>query len=229
MCGRFALDDSVNEMITEFVAASGRPPEEWQRDWLARPIVRPTDQVPILLMTTEARDDPDSAQIRRAALAQWWLTPPFSPILRGKHATFNARSETVTKKPTFRAAVAHQRAVIPAIGYFETKRTSTTAVAHYITAPDGLIFFAGLYSWWKDPERVPQDVERWYLTTTVLTQAAAGDLAKIHDRMPVSIARDAIDAWINPCTLGDENFVNATVATSAILSEQLHVAPQLPR
>jgi putative SOS response-associated peptidase YedK len=229
MCGRFALDDTVNEMITEFVAASGRPPEEWQTDWLASPITRPTDQVPILLMTREARDDPDSALIRRSALAQWWLTPPFSPILRGKHATFNARSETVTKKPTFRAAVAHQRAVIPAIGYFETKKTSTAVVPHYITAPDGLIFFAGLYSWWKDPAKAPYDAERWHLTTTVLTQAATGDLAAIHDRMPFSIARDAIDAWIDPRTLGDESFVKATVAESAILSEQLHVAPQLPR
>ncbi|MCL1487015.1 MAG: hypothetical protein MH186_03275 [Marinobacter sp.] len=43
------MDDTVNQMITEFVTATGRPPEEWQADWLATPIVRPTDPVPILL------------------------------------------------------------------------------------------------------------------------------------------------------------------------------------
>ncbi|WP_081503497.1 SOS response-associated peptidase [Salinibacterium sp. PAMC 21357] len=226
MCGRFAMDDTVNQMITEFVTATGRAPEEWQADWLATPIVRPTDQVPIMLKTLEDRADPSSPLLPRAALAQWWLTPPFSPTLRGKHATFNARSETVTQKPTFRGAVKHQRAVLPAIGYFETKKTSTTPVPHYINSPSGLLFFAGLYSWWQDPSLSQDDPTRWHLTTTMLTQAATGTLADIHDRMPVIVASDAIDDWLDPRTLGDENFVRATVAASAILSEQLHAEPQ---
>jgi putative SOS response-associated peptidase YedK len=227
MCGRFAMDDTVNQMITEFVTATGRPPEEWQADWLATPIVRPTDQVPILLKTREDRNDPHSALIPRAALAQWWLTPPFSPVLRGKQATFNARSETVTQKPTFRTAIAHHRAVLPSIGYFETKKTGPKPVPHYITPPHGLLFFAGLYSWWQDPSAEPGDPERWHLTTTILTQAATGALVDIHDRMPVIVAKDAIDEWIDPRTLGDANLVQATVAASAILSEQLHAEPQL--
>jgi putative SOS response-associated peptidase YedK len=227
MCGRFAMDDTVNQMITEFVTSTGRPPEQWQADWLATPIVRPTDQVPILLKTREDRNDPDSAVIPRAALAQWWLTPPFSPVLRGKHATFNARSETVTQKPTFRGAVAYQRAVLPAIGYFETKKTGTTSVPHYITGPDGLLFFAGLYSWWQDPTLDLQDPTRWHLTTTMLTQASTGALAEIHDRMPVIVARGAIDEWIDPETRGDDNLVQATVAASALLSQHLHAEPEL--
>jgi putative SOS response-associated peptidase YedK len=227
MCGRFALDDTVNQMITEFVTATGRAPEQWQADWLATPIVRPTDQVPILFTTRENCGDPHSALIPRAALAQWWLTPPFSPVLRGKHATFNARSETVTQKPTFRAAVVHQRAVIAAIGYFETKKSGATSVPHYITPQDGLLFFAGLYSWWPDPSRERDDPERWHLTTTILTQSATGHLAEIHDRMPVLVARDAIDEWIDPRARGDNDFVQATVAASAILSEQLRAEPQV--
>lgn len=31
MCGRFATDDTVNAMITEFVGETGRSPEDW---WL---------------------------------------------------------------------------------------------------------------------------------------------------------------------------------------------------
>ncbi|MGV8912896.1 MAG: SOS response-associated peptidase [Rhodoglobus sp.] len=227
MCGRFAMDDTVNRMITEFVTATGRPPEEWQADWLATPLVRPTDQVPILLKTLEDRADPTSEPIPRAALAQWWLTPPFSPVLRGKHATFNARSETVTHKPTFRGAVAHQRAVLPASGYFETKKTGANPGPRYISSPHDLLFFAGLYSWWQDPARKPDDPSRWHLTTTMLTQAATGALADIHDRMPVIVARNAIDEWIDPRTLGDDDLVQATVAASAILSERLHAEPQL--
>jgi putative SOS response-associated peptidase YedK len=226
MCGRFALDETINRLITEFVTATGRPPEQWQADWLAPSVVRPTDQVPILLKTRQDSDTRNSALIPRAALAQWWLTPPFSTVLRGKYATFNARSETVTQKPTFRAAVARQRAVLPAIGYFETHKTESSAVSHFITAKGDLLFFAGLYSWWQDPSCEPDDPRRWHLTTTMLTQAATGALAEIHDRMPVTVARDAIDEWIDPRVLGDESVVRNVVAASAILSEQLHAEPQ---
>jgi len=220
------MDDTVNAMITEFVTATGRPPEEWQADWLATPVVRPTDQVPILLKTPSDREDPESELIPRAALAQWWLTPPHSPVLRGKYATFNARSETVTQKPTFRAAVATHRAVLPAIGYFETKKSGTTPVPHYIHPDAGLIFFAGLYSWWSDPSAASDDPARWHLTTTMLTQPAEGALADIHDRMPVLVARERIDDWIDPRIRGDRDLVAATVAASAILSAKLHAEPQ---
>ncbi|QAV69648.1 SOS response-associated peptidase [Salinibacterium sp. UTAS2018] len=226
MCGRFAMDDTVNQMITEFVTATGRPPEEWQADWLATPVVRPTDPVPILLTTLADRDDPSSELVPRAALAQWWLTPPFSPVLRGKYPTFNARSETVTEKPTFRSAIVNQRAVLPAIGYFETQKSGPTPVPYYITPPSGLLFFAGLYSWWKDPAADADDPARWHLTTTMLTQQATGALADIHDRMPVILDRDSIDTWIDPRTRGDRLLVEATVAASATLSEQLHAEPQ---
>ena len=226
MCGRFAMDDTVNQMITEFVTATGRPPEEWQADWLATPIVRPTDQVPILLKTLEDRNDPSSELVPRAALAQWWLTPPFSPVLRSKYPTFNARSETVTEKPTFRSAIVNQRAVLPAIGYFETQKSGPTPVPHYIAPPSGLLYFAGLYSWWKDPAADPDDPGRWHLTTTMLTQQATGALADIHDRMPVILDHDSIDEWIDPRTRGDRLLVDATVAASATLSEQLHAEPQ---
>ncbi|MGV8876143.1 MAG: SOS response-associated peptidase [Rhodoglobus sp.] len=228
MCGRFAMDDTVNQMIADFVAATGRPPEQWQADWLATPIVRPTDQVPILLMTADDRSDPSSPVVHRAALAQWWLTPPSSATLRGKYATFNARSETVTSKPTFRAAVTSQRAVLPAIGYFETKRGAAAPEPHYITPPQGLLFFAGLYSWWRDPRGAHDDPPRWHLTTTMLTQPAVGALAEIHDRMPVIIAQDALDDWIDPRIRGDESLVRATVAASAALSHQLRAQPERP-
>ena len=210
MCGRFAMDDTVNEMITAFVTA----------------IVRPTDQVPILLKTLEDRDDPQSELIPRAALAQWWFTPPYSPVLRAKYPTFNARSETVTEKPTFRTAVVSQRAVLPAIGYFETQKSGPVPVPHYIAPREGLIYFAGLYSWWKDPAVDPTDPARWRLTTTMLTQQAIGALAEIHDRMPVILSRDAIDEWTDPRVRGDRLLVDATVTASAALSEQLRAEPQ---
>jgi len=61
----------------------------------------------------------------------------------------------------------------------------------------------------------------------MLTQAATGDLTEIHDRMPVIVARDSIDEWIDPRIIGDENLVQRTVAASALLSKQLHAEPHV--
>ena len=39
---------------------------------------------------------------------------------------------------------------------------------------------------------------------TVLTRDPAGELCKIHDRMPLILPQDKIDAWIDPNTKPEE-------------------------
>ena len=221
MCGRFAMDSSVNEMITEFVEATGRPPEQWQLDWKPSYNVRPTDPVPILLETPVDRAEPLGPTIRRAELAQWWLTPPFAKQLRGRNPTFNARSETVTTLASFKGSVTKQRAVIPAIGYYETKTEGSSKNPYFIHPEDGLLYFAGLYSWWVDPTKERSDPSRWHLTTTILTRPAVGELAGIHDRTPVTLPADMVDTWIDPTTTGDQSLVDAAVAAATPVAESL--------
>jgi len=60
---------------------------------------RPTATVPIVV---EKRDD----RARLVTTARWSLVPPFAESLILKYPTFNARSETVSEKPTFRGSVA---------------------------------------------------------------------------------------------------------------------------
>ncbi|MEV0869478.1 hypothetical protein AB0I24_16255 [Brachybacterium paraconglomeratum] len=47
MCGRFAIDDRVNDRISEFVRDTGRDFHEWNpfTSWN----VKPTQQIPVLL------------------------------------------------------------------------------------------------------------------------------------------------------------------------------------
>lgn len=215
------MDDSVNAMITEFVGETGRSPEDWRAGWEPSFNARPTDRVPILFETLVDRDDPIGAVVRRAELAQWWLTPSFSKELRGRNATFNARSETVTERAMFRGPVKRQRAVLPAIGYYETGRDGSAKVPYFIHPSEGLLFFAGLYSWWADPATAKDDPSRWHLTATILTRSATGAVAQIHDRTPVTLPPDMIETWIDPRTEGDLSFVEETVAAATPVAESL--------
>ena len=221
MCGRFAMNDAVNAMITDFVLATGRDPDEWMSSWVPSYNIRPTDPVPILLETLLDKKDPDGPTTRRAELAQWWLTPSSATTLRGSAPMFNARSETVTERPAFRGPVKRQRAVIPAAGYFETMAVEGTKVPQFIRPPQGLLYFAGLYSWWPDPNVPAGDPARWHLTTTILTREAVGDIARVHDRTPVTLPRELVDTWIDPHVLGDARFVEDMVNAATDVATEL--------
>ena len=62
----------------------------------------------------------------------------------------------------------------------------------FIHAADGAqLAFAGLYERWIDAEDRPL----W--SVSILTGPALGPLAEIHDRMPLTVARDAVDPWLD--------------------------------
>jgi N-carbamoyl-L-amino-acid hydrolase len=107
MCGRYASTLSAED-LGRYFHADEIADVELRPSWN----IPPTSAVPIVL---EKRDD----RARFITTARWSLVPPFADSLTLKYPTFNARSETVTEKPTFRGSVAHQRAILPADAYFE--------------------------------------------------------------------------------------------------------------
>lgn len=228
MCGRYAIDAEVNDMIIEFILATGQPPQDWRPGWQPEQIFRPTDPVPILIETLLERSDPTSPTQRRAEAAQWWLTPSFAKELRGKYPTFNARSETVTELASYRGPVKRQRAVLPASGYFETQTGEKTKTPYFVKAPGSPLFFAGLYSWWANPAKPEADPGRWRLTTTILTRPAIGEVAQVHPRAPLCLPSDWVDEWINPKQEGSAEFVAMAVAASDPVIRGLRFAPGSP-
>lgn len=215
------MDDRVNQLITEFVEETGGEPGDWFERWRPSYNIRPTDDVPILLARPADRADPDGPIVHRAELARWWLVPSFAKQLKSPAPTFNARSETAAEKPSFRASVVSKRAVLPAIGYYETKTEGSTKTPYFIAPAHDLLYFAGLYSWWPDPAVAPDDPARWHLTATILTRAAVGEVANIHDRTPVTIPRDFVDTWIDPRTDGDAALIGAAVEAATPVAESL--------
>jgi putative SOS response-associated peptidase YedK len=112
----------------------------------------------------------------------------------------NARSESVTEKPSFRRAASLRRCILAADGYYEWQKMPDGGKQPYFLHADGPLAFAGLYEFWKDP-RLPEDhPDKWLWTATIMTTRAADSLGHIHDRTPVVLPPDMVDDWLNPRT-----------------------------
>ena len=82
------------------------------------------------------------------------LVPHWSQDTKITRHTYNARSETVASKPSFRDAWKHgQHCIIPADAIFEPDWRSGKAVPTRITRADGEpMGIAGLWSSWRSPK-----------------------------------------------------------------------------
>lgn len=185
MCGRFILTATPEEVEALFAILDLDP-------FPPRYNIAPTQ--PILMVVAGPRRDPGSNQPdRRALLARWGLLPGWARDPRTMPLLINARSETAAEKPAFRAAMRHRRALVPASGFFEWKRVGGKARQAYFIRPrhGGTIAFGGLMETWSEPGGSEID------TGAILTTAATGAIAAIHDRMPVVIAPEHFGRWLD--------------------------------
>lgn len=84
----------------------------------------------------------------------WTKAPDVKKALASSRRTYNARSETVTEKPSFRDAWRRgQRCVIPAEAIYEPDWRSGKATPARISNADGTpLGIAGLWTGWKAPD-----------------------------------------------------------------------------
>ena len=213
MCGRYALGLDEHQLEELFETSSSRL-DEWTPRWN----IAPTTTVPIVIATKGPSGDTD----RVLGPARWSLTPPWSETLETPYPTFNARSETAATKPSFRQAVAHHRALVPASGYFEWHTSGRVKTPHYISAIDGSpLVFAGLYSVWRG-EDAP------VVTCTILTREAPLELERIHPRAPVLLGSEMWESWLDPNTVGSAELISQAVKNSDAVYAHIQEHSVLP-
>ena len=109
----------------------------------------------------------------------------------GSRLLINARTETAAQKATFREAWTAHRCIVPASWYFEWEHDDAgkATKSKYAIQPQGqsLTWLCGLY---RLEEGLPAFV--------ILTREPAEDIRFIHDRMPLMLPREQVDAWISP-------------------------------
>lgn len=105
----------------------------------------------------------------------------------------NARAETIQIKPLFSKYLESGRCVIPAGEFFEWDRSGSGKRKFYAKDKEGnLLFMAGLYRNIKD-DTTPEGYIREFV---IITKEATGEISRIHDRMPVILRVDQIEAWL---------------------------------
>ena len=218
MCGRVIVDydelipAATDTALADWVTAA---PAGAASSWN----LKPTQALPV------AYTDHKTGK-KKFETAYWSLVPVWSKELGTKFPTFNARSETVTEKASFKNSVKSRRCAVPVSGFYEWTGPKSDRVPHAIFGLKKLITFAGLMSWWHEPGAA--DDEGWHLTATILTRASAGVMAPLHDRMPVFLADEFMNDWIDPGFAVDQGFVDAVSAAAVPLAEDLfeyRVAP----
>ena len=126
----------------------------------------------------------------------WGLIPSWSKDKTRAASMINARSETLTEKPSFRNLVSEHRCILPIQGFYEWQNLASETKkpkkqAHYITRVDEQpMTLAGLWTIWKQPD------SSLLRTCTIITTEANEKLSPIHHRMPVILERDSVDIWL---------------------------------
>ncbi len=207
MCGRFALAVAPADLEEEFslIRIEWFPP---------RYNIAPTQ--PIHVVRAEKGT-------RSLALVRWGLIPSWAKNPAELPLFFNARAESAPDKPAFRGPFRHRRCLVPATGFYEWKKeTGGHKQPYLVTAPKRRILaLAGLWDEYADANGNLLD------SATILTTAANGDLAPIHDRMPVVIEPEDYDRWLGLVPAERGELADLLRPPPAGLPEAVPVSPRV--
>ncbi len=136
----------------------------------------------------------------RAQLMQWGLIPSWAGDIKKaeqiRKGTYNARSESLHEKPSFREPLRNGRCLVIAHGFFEWQLVNGVKVPWYIRLKNNAPFaFAGLHDSWQDP-----DSGEMFHTFSIITTEANPLMEKIHNtkkRMPVILNPANDTEWLS--------------------------------
>jgi putative SOS response-associated peptidase YedK len=186
MCANYVPVTDLERMKLFFavVRSDPVPPETWPG--YAAPFVRQAREL--------------EAHAREGAIGLFGLIPHWAKDLTIGRKTYNARSETVAEKPSFRDAWRHgRRCIIPAESIFEPNWESGKAVRWRVRRKDGApLGIAGLWAFQSRPDG--SDL----LSFTMLTVNADGHDVMKHfhkpddeKRMVVVLDEADYDRWLD--------------------------------
>ena len=177
MCFSISLSKSKKQLENSS-EASFRNDEKYQPKQFVSAFTKPL--VPII-----TDKEPNTIRLFNWGLIPHWVkSEEMAKNIATK--TFNARSETVHQKPSFRDAFRSQRCVVLADGFYEWRTDGKIKTPYHIFLEDHKTFaFAGIYNTW-----VNRDTGEVNDTFSILTQESNPFMSKIHNlkkRQPILI------------------------------------------
>ena len=181
MCGRFTLRTPTPVLAARFRLTT--MPELFPRYNIA-----PTQLVPAVRLSVDAA--------REWASLHWGLIPSWAKDPKIGSRMINARAETVADKPAFRRAFRKRRCLIVADGYYEWRKVGREKLPYYIRMQDDQPFaMAGLWERWHGDTTTALDEP--LESCTIITTDANELTVNIHDRMPVILAEQHWNLWLD--------------------------------
>lgn len=148
---------------------------------------------PLLPMAYGFRDPESGA--KTVSEGQFGLVPDWIDESRGgpkyarKWSTYNARSEGIFGKPTFREAIIKRRAVIPVDEYYEFADRQENFKFRVYREDAKPIWIAGL---WEYNSAYKLN------SCSMITTEPMPLIKDLHSRSPLVILESQIDAWLDP-------------------------------
>ncbi len=188
MCGRAILVSSVEDIAEMFgVAPIPIGPPRFN--------VAPGQDLVAIKRGDSSTFGPDGNRVhtREMALLRWGLVPFWSKDSKIANKSIQARVETIAKAPMFRDAFKHGRCVVVVNGFYEWSGTGQHRQPHAIRREDGRPFaIAGIAEHWQSP-----DDGSILQSCAVVTTAARGAIAALHDRMPLVLDEESRERWLS--------------------------------
>lgn len=223
MCSHYqAVRDA--ELLRRHFRLDALPPEGGKFD------VWPGYLAPFIRRHEFADVGDEAVAEREPLLGSFGLIPHWATDTKIARHTYNARSETVAEKPSFRDAWKKaQHCVIPADAFFEPDWRSGKAVPTRIRRADGQpMGIAGLWSSWKSPQGAVLH------SFTMLTINAEHHplMRQFHKpadekRMVVILPEDRYDDWLRADARGSVDFLRPYPAEALEADAPAARAPSL--
>lgn len=178
MCGRFslAIDAELFEKIFGIINISNYKPSY---------NIAPGQNIGVIRINNNSQ--------KELSLMHWGLIPSWSKDPKVGYKMINARSETLTEKPSFKQSFKTKRCLIPADGFYEWKKQGKEKTPYYFKMKNSSPFaFAGLWDTWINKEDT-----KTIDSCTIITTSANSLLNPIHERMPVILNPENYSFWLD--------------------------------
>ena len=185
MCGRYVSTRTPSELAEYFGASVDTDPLSPSYN------VAPTNDIYAVVADAEL-----GPMVRSF---HWGLVPVWAKDVKVGSKMINARAETLAEKPSFKSLFKSRRLIVPMDGFYEWKAVPGQKAKQpmFIHRADREpLAMAGLWTVWRDKAEGPD--APWLHSCTVITTAANGTMAPVHDRMPAILPERDWAAWLDP-------------------------------
>ena len=177
MCGRFTLTVDPGQLQEAF------PWVEFPEDITKRYNIAPSQPAAVV---------PNDG-FNRVDFFNWGLIPFWAKDPKIGNRMINARSETISEKPSFRGSFKYKRCLVLADGFYEWRKEpgSKSKTPIYLRMKSKMpIAFAGLWDDWHSNDG--SEIR----TFTIITTEPNTLIKEIHNRMPVILPLSSYHDWL---------------------------------